>query len=143
MQVKGDPLPEVVDADKVRTAREELPDDEALQDAVEVFKSLANPTRLRIVHALAHAEITVGDLAHAFGLTLSAVSHQLAVLRRLKLVAAREEGRQTFYRVTNPFVAHLVHDSLAHAEASGTGARHHHTHAPAEVPTGKRSRRSR
>lgn len=107
-------LPDIVDLAKVRATRTQLPADEALRDAVEVFKALANPVRLSILHALAHQELSVGDLARALDLSLSVASHQLSLLRRLKLVEGRDEGRLTFYRATDRTVSHLVHDCLAH-----------------------------
>ncbi len=121
-------LPAVLDARKVKRAATGLPVEDAVQSACEVFQALANPTRIRIMHALAHDEMSVGDLARALGLSMSAVSHQLAILRLLRLVAARDEGRQTFYRVIDPFVGDLVHDCLAHVEKGGHGSRPGHQH---------------
>ena len=97
-------------------------------DASEVFKALTNPTRIRIMHALTHEEMSVGDLARALTLSMSALSHQLALLRRMRLVAARDEGRQTFYRVVDHFVGHLVHDCLAHVEQLQPVASRRHPH---------------
>jgi DNA-binding transcriptional ArsR family regulator len=105
-----------------------LPGPEVVADAIEVFKALSNPIRLRLVHALAHDELCVGDLARAFDLTMSAVSHQLALLRRLKLVASRDDGCQTYYRIADDFVGHLVHDCLAHVGQRRPGRSHHHRH---------------
>jgi DNA-binding transcriptional ArsR family regulator len=122
------PLPRVVDPRKVKAVRGGLPAPEVVADAIEVFKALANPIRLRLVHALVHYELCVGDLARAFDLSMSAVSHQLALLRRLKLVASREDGRQTYYRITDEFVGHLVHDCLAHVGKKSAGRAHHHRH---------------
>lgn len=128
MKVSNYYLPRVLNARRVREARAGLPAPAVVDEAVEVFKALANPMRIRILHALAHDELSVGDLAHAFELPLSTVSHQLALLRRLRLVASRDEGRLTFYRATDEFVGHLVHDGLAHVAARLPGARHHHSH---------------
>jgi DNA-binding transcriptional ArsR family regulator len=108
------PLPGIVNPRKVRSARHGLPDQGVLVEAAEVFRLLANPVRLALMHAVTHDELTVGDLARALGLSLSATSHQLALLRRMRLVAARDEGRLTHYRATDAFVSHLVHDCLAH-----------------------------
>jgi DNA-binding transcriptional ArsR family regulator len=83
------PLPGVVDREKVAAARAGLPAEDVVQDAVEVFKVLSSPVRICIMHALAHDELSVGDLARALDLSLSVASHQLALLRRMKLVAAR------------------------------------------------------
>ena len=121
-------LPEVNDARKVKDLRSSLPTEEATAEAVEVFLALSNPLRLRLMHALAHEELCVGDLAHALRLSMSAVSHQLAFLRHLKLVAAREEGRKSYYRVIDEFVARLVHDCLAHVGGEHPGTPHRHPH---------------
>jgi DNA-binding transcriptional ArsR family regulator len=101
-----------------------------VNDAVEVFRLLASPVRLCIMHALAHHEMSVGDLARAMDLSLSRTSHQLALLRRMKLVAGHDEGRLAFYRATDDFVGHLVHDCLAHVgEKLAVRSRpHHHRH---------------
>jgi ArsR family transcriptional regulator len=109
-------LPDVVDQTRVEAARAGLPEAEVLRDASEVFKALASPARLSILHALTHDELSVGDLARALDLSLSVTSQQLSVLRRLKLVAGRDEGRLTFYRVIDDLVGHLVHDCLVHVE---------------------------
>ena len=123
-------LPEVVSSQRVRAARHGLPAPEVLREATEVFRLLASPVRLSLMHALAHDELTVGDIAHALDLSLSVTSHQLALLRRTRLVASRDVGRRTYYRATDEFVGHLVHDGLAHVdEALGMRAlRHHHPH---------------
>lgn len=121
-------LPDIVDEKKVKKLRAGLPTEDATAEAVEVFLALSNPLRLRLMHALAHEELCVGDLAHALGLSMSAVSHQLAFLRHLKLVAAREDGRKSYYRVVDDFVARLVHDCLAHVGGERPGAPHHHPH---------------
>ena len=121
-------LPDVADTKKVAKLRSDLPTEAATGEAVEVFLALSNPLRLRLMHTLAHDELCVGDLAHALGLSMSAVSHQLAFLRHLKLVAAREEGRKSYYRVIDTFVAHLVHDCLAHVAGERPGTPHRHPH---------------
>jgi ArsR family transcriptional regulator len=123
-------LPEAYDHRSVQATKSGLPVDEVVRDAAEVFQALANPVRIRIMHALTHRELCVGDLARALGLRMSALSHQLAFLRRLKLIAARENGRQTFYRVIDDFVGEVVHDCLAHVErrAGISARRHRHPH---------------
>ncbi len=132
-------LPEIVSLRAVRAARRGLPASEVLWEAAEVFRLLANPVRLSFMHALAHDELTVGDLAHSLELSLSVTSHQLALLRRTRLVSARDEGRLTYYRATDDFVGHLVHDCLAHVDrALGRPVRRHRIgHRPR--PSGSRS----
>jgi DNA-binding transcriptional ArsR family regulator len=128
-------LPDAVDATKIVAARAGLPDEDVLRDAAEVFKALASPVRLSIVHALAHDELSVGDLARALDLSLSVASQQLSILRRLKLVAGRDEGRLTFYRVIDDLVEHLVHDCLVHVERGlGRAESHRHLHRASHRP---------
>ena len=122
-------LPEVADAKVVAAARNGLPQAEVLAEAVEVFKILASPVRIGIMHALAHHEMSVGDLARALDLSLSVASHQLALLRRMKLVAARAEGRLTFYRATSGPVDRLIHACLTHVgELLTPSEAHRHPH---------------
>lgn len=131
-------LPDIEDRKKVDRLRADLPTAGATEEAVEVFLALSNPLRLRLIHALSHDELCVGDLAHALGLSMSAVSHQLAFLRHLKLVAAREDGRKSYYRVIDTFVAHLVHDCLDHVAGTRPGTPHRHPH---NLPARKRAKR--
>ena len=116
VQQSNSALPRPLEPKKVRATLQGLPLPGVVEDAAEVFRALANPTRVRVLHALAHEELCVGDLARVLGSSMSALSHQLALLRRLKLVRARDEGRQTFYSVSDTFVGDLVHDCLAHVE---------------------------
>jgi DNA-binding transcriptional ArsR family regulator len=109
----------------VRRTRDDLPGAAVLKESAEVFRLLANPVRLSLMHALAHDELTVGDLAWALGLSLSVTSHQLGLLRRMHLVTARDEGRLTYYRATDKLVGHLVHDCLAQV-SERLGTRHGH-----------------
>jgi DNA-binding transcriptional ArsR family regulator len=135
-------LPEIVNTKKVTATRDGLPAPDVLGEAAEVFRVLANPVRLALMHALAHDELTVGDVARALGLSLSVTSHQLARLRRMRLVASRDESRLTYYRATDEFVGHLVHDCLAHAGATLglQSVPHHHSH---RAPPSRRVRPAR
>lgn len=68
----------------------------------EICKTLANPKRLEILSALREGELTVGSLAERLGITKANVSQHLAVLRQRKIVAARREGVNVYYRINNP-----------------------------------------
>lgn len=86
-------------------------------DAVaEVFKLLGDPTRVRIVDALTHGEQCVCDLASLVGLSESAVSHQLRLLRAARLVRVRRAGRMAFYSLDDHHVVGLLHDTRKHVE---------------------------
>jgi ArsR family transcriptional regulator, lead/cadmium/zinc/bismuth-responsive transcriptional repressor len=109
----------VVHVETVRAARAALPVGATLAGVAEVFAALGDPTRLRIVAALAHAELCVCDLAATVGQTDSAVSHQLRLLRALGLVRSRREGRLVYYALDDDHVAALFGEALDHL-AHGT-----------------------
>ena len=79
-----------------------------------LFKALADPTRVRMIAALMHTELCVDDLAELLGMTQSAVSHQLRVLRHLHLVQFRKEGKHSFYRLDDDHVRDLFQRSRDH-----------------------------
>jgi DNA-binding transcriptional ArsR family regulator len=88
-------------------------------DAVaEVFKLLGDPTRVRLVDALTHGERCVCDLASLVGLSESAVSHQLRLLRSARLVRVRRAGRMAFYSLDDHHVVGLLHDTRKHVQES-------------------------
>ena len=82
----------------------------------ELFNSLSDPNRLRIISALLKGERNVGALASAVGLSESAVSHQLRGLRQMRLVRTRKAGRQVFYALDDDHVARLFQLGLDHVE---------------------------
>ena len=80
----------------------------------ELFKAMGDGTRLRILYALEDGEMCVCDLAMYLGVTESAVSHQLRLLRQLHLVANRREGPVLYYRLDDQHVSQLVRLALEH-----------------------------
>ena len=84
----------------------------------DVFKLLGDPTRVRILDALIHGERCVSDLTTVVGLTESAVSHQLRLLRAARLVRVRRAGRMAFYALDDHHVVGLLHDTRKHVEES-------------------------
>ena len=87
-----------------------------VRDVADVFKLLGDPTRVRIVDALTHGERCVCDLASLVGLSESAVSHQLRLLRAARLVRVRRAGRLAFYALDDHHVVGLLHDTRKHVE---------------------------
>lgn len=88
--------------------------------AAALFGTLADPTRLRTLHALSLAdELCVSDLAMLLGLSISGLSHQLATLREQGVVSRRKVGRIAHYRLADEHVRHLLLDGLRHAAESG------------------------
>src|ERR1700716_3392351 len=82
----------------------------------ETFKVLGDPTRVRILDALAQSEVPVCDLADVLGLTQSAVSHQLRLLRSMRLVRSRRDGRHIFYALDDGHIVKLFEQGLEHVE---------------------------
>lgn len=83
--------------------------------AAEVFGLLSDPTRARIVYALALEELCVCDVAAVVGLSVSAASHQLRRLRDRGVVAYRKEGRLAFYRLSDERVRGLLESGVGYA----------------------------
>lgn len=101
----------------MEVARAALPKEEVLQEATLLLKALSDPTRMRLFLALkAAGELCVCDLALLAGVSVSAVSHQLRLLRQARLVAFRREGKQVYYRLADAHVARLLELALEHAE---------------------------
>ncbi|MBC7255701.1 MAG: winged helix-turn-helix transcriptional regulator [Chloroflexi bacterium] len=84
----------------------------------ELFRALGDPTRLRLIACLLEKERSVGDLAEALGMSLSAVSHQLGILRRMRIVRGRREGRHVYYTLDDEHVSEIFTDALRHVEHS-------------------------
>lgn len=106
-----------------------LPDDQ-VDLTVEVFRMLADGTRIRILWALIGRELSVNDLAAEVGKLPAAVSQHLAKLRMTRLVRTRRVGTQVFYRLENEHVAQLVTDAVHNAEHSGQDVPGHHLDDP-------------
>ena len=84
----------------------------------ETFKVLGDATRVRILDALSRSELCVCDIARLLGLSESAVSHQLRLLRGMRLVRPRREGRMIFYTLDDQHIVRLFEQGLEHVEES-------------------------
>ena len=94
----------------------EMPRDEDLYDLAELFKVFCDSTRIKILYALFEAELCVCDIAQLLGLTQSAVSHQLRVLRSAHLVEPRREGKTVFYSLADDHVRSIIAQGMEHVE---------------------------
>jgi DNA-binding transcriptional ArsR family regulator len=104
----------LVHLEQVRQVQPEvLPVDQAQQMA-EFFTALSDPSRLRIMSALANRELCVCDLAAAVKVSESAVSHQLRILRSQRLVNYRREGRNVYYSLADRHIISLYHEISQH-----------------------------
>ncbi len=91
-----------------------LQDDEALQKLADLFKTLSDPTRVKILFALSTGELCVCDLAALLQMSQSAISHQLRLLRAARIVRYRKQGKNVFYSLDDDHVVHLFEQGLAH-----------------------------
>ncbi|KAA3656999.1 MAG: ArsR family transcriptional regulator [Calditrichaeota bacterium] len=99
---------EVVDYKKVKIVLNALPKDTDNRSMADLFKALSDPSRLRIVQALALAELCVCDLAAIMDISISAISHQLRLLRSLKLVKFRKSGKMVYYSLDDDHVRKIT-----------------------------------
>jgi DNA-binding transcriptional ArsR family regulator len=110
------------DAARVAEVRANQPDAGTVERLAEIFKALGDPTRVRLLTALGTAELCVCDLATLLTLSESAISHQLRLLRSLRLVRARRDGRMVFYRLDDDHIVRLLTQGREHAEEAGARA---------------------
>lgn len=106
----------VTDLAKVRRARAAMKPAEVVLLLGETFRALGDPNRLRLVHTLAQQELCVCDLAAAVGMSQSAVSHSLRILRQLRLIRSRKESKTIYYRLDDEHIERLLADGFEHVE---------------------------
>ena len=102
------------DPDRLAARRAALLSLATLTPLAETFKVLGDVTRVRLLDALSHGELCVCDLAALVGLSESAVSHQLRLLRGMRLVRPRRAGRQVFYAIDDQHIMSLFEQGLGH-----------------------------
>ncbi len=103
-----------IHTENVAKATGAIPKIEVIQNLADLFKALGDPTRLKIVTALLAVELCVCDLSAVCGLSESAVSHQLRILRNLRIVKYRRAGKIVYYQLDDSHVETLVKQSLEH-----------------------------
>jgi ArsR family transcriptional regulator, lead/cadmium/zinc/bismuth-responsive transcriptional repressor len=108
--------PTAVNPAAVAAARAALPLERQLTIVVEMFGALADPTRTRLLYALTTGELCVRDLAAIAGVSESAVSHQLRLLRDRRLVRSRRAGTTIFYMLDNHHLPVLFREAEYHAD---------------------------
>src|SRR5215216_4371210 len=111
------------------------PSDEQVDLAVDVLRMLADGTRLRLLWLLSEDELSVTDLAEQLARPSSGVSQHLSKLRVARLVRARRQGTQVFYRLENSHVRQLVQDAVFHADHAVNEVPAHHATTSAEPPS--------
>jgi DNA-binding transcriptional ArsR family regulator len=112
-----------IDLTRVRKIRAALVQPDAVQGLADTFSALGDPTRVRILDALSHGELCVCDLAAVLAVSQSAVSHQLRLLRGMRLVKPRRDGRVVFYSLDDQHIIAIFKQTLQHVEESSPSRR--------------------
>ena len=100
----------------LKTIDEKMPPEEELQDLAEFFKVFGDTTRLKILYVLLSAEMCVFDISAVLGMSQSAISHQLRVLKQMDLVKNRRDGKTVFYSLADGHIVTILSQGLDHIE---------------------------
>ena len=112
----------------VNQVNQNMPDEEVLYDLAELFKIFGDSTRIKILYVLFESEMCVCDIAQLLGMTQSAISHQLKVLRDNKLVASRREGKTIYYFLADDHVRTIIGQGFDHLTEHDHPKTHPHNH---------------
>ena len=93
-----------------------IPDENTLYGLADLFKVFGDPTRIRILYALSAGELCVCDIASVLNMTQSAISHQLRVLKQIKLVKFRRDGKTVYYSLADTHVETILSQGLEHVQ---------------------------
>ncbi len=104
----------IINREKINSVQHALPDDSEITRVAETFKILGDPTRLRIMLALAREELCVCDLSVIINLSVSAISHQLRLLRNFKLVKFYKKGKMVFYSLDDDHIESIIRQTRTH-----------------------------
>lgn len=107
---------ECVHEETVQKVAHRMPADATLFRMADLFKALGDPTRVKILQALRISELCVCDLASLLGMSSSAISHQLRVLRTARIVKHRKEGKNVIYSLDDAHIFALMEQGEAHAK---------------------------
>jgi DNA-binding transcriptional ArsR family regulator len=100
--------------DRVARVRRKLVSERTFRDLAETFKAIGDPTRTKVLFVLGREELCVSDLAALLGMSPSAISHQLRLLRHLRLVRNRRHGKVTYYALDDEHIGNLMTEGLRH-----------------------------
>ena len=100
--------------DTIKEVEKKLPAEETIRELADFYKVFGDATRVRILCVLLQAEVCVCDLAELLGMTQSAISHQLRVLKQMKLVKNRREGKTVFYSLADGHIQTIISQGMEH-----------------------------
>lgn len=104
----------IIHEDGVREVRGHMPEEENLLDLADLFKVFGDSTRVKILYALFKSEMCVCDIAALLGMTKSAISHQLRLLKQSKLIKNRRDGKVVYYSLDDEHVKNIFDQGLSH-----------------------------
>lgn len=104
----------VVHEDIIKGAAASMPKEESLYNLAELFKIFGDTTRVKILCALFYSEMCVCDIASLLGMTQSAISHQLRVLKQARLVKYRKDGKVVYYSLEDNHVKEIFDQGMNH-----------------------------
>ncbi|MEE9151436.1 MAG: metalloregulator ArsR/SmtB family transcription factor [Thermoplasmata archaeon] len=104
----------IIDKKSVEAIKKMMLDHDTTGRLAETFKALGDPTRIRIIYALSKKRLCVCDLAAALGMSQSAVSHQLRILRNLKLIRFEKRGKSVYYSLDDDHILSMFNKCLEH-----------------------------
>jgi len=102
--------------DIIKKVTEEMPDDDLVLDLAELYKVFGDSTRLKILVALKYEELGVSDISKIVNMSISAVSHQLRVLRQMNLVRFQRKGKEIYYSLADEHVEKIISIGMDHIE---------------------------
>lgn len=100
--------------DVIQDVQKKLPEDEKLYELAEFFRVFGDSTRIKILYVLLQSEMCVYDIASLLGMTQSAISHQLRVLKQMQLVKFRREGKTVFYSLSDSHIENILSQGMEH-----------------------------
>lgn len=115
-ETEGTDIAGTEDAAKIKEVTDALPDEDTLDELEELFKIFGDSTRIKILYALHIKEMCVMDISLALGMSQSAISHQLRVLRQTRLIRSRRDGKNIYYSLADEHVHTIISMGLEHIE---------------------------
>ena len=100
--------------DMIRKVLDVMPEGETLLELAEFFRVFGESTRIRILYALSQSELCVCDIASLLGMGQSAISHQLRILKQMRLVKFRKDGRSVLYSLADSHIENILAQGMEH-----------------------------
>lgn len=100
--------------DKVKEVLKELPPEETIKELADFYKVFGDATRVKILCVLLRSQMCVCDLAQMLGMTQSAISHQLRILKQMKLVRNKRDGKTVYYSLADGHIQNIISQGMEH-----------------------------